>query len=67
MLPVLTTDPLNRTVLPAVTGPGGQLSVMLRPGVVATGQLTEVTATLPRQTFWPRAVTETEQVSNGTV
>ena len=41
MLPGLLTNPPKTTELPAVTGPGGQVSVRLMAGVERIGQVTE--------------------------
>ena len=62
MLPELQTDPPNVTELPLVTGPGGQLSVMVMPGVVATGQLTVLVIQVLLQVSWLVTVTMTAQV-----
>jgi hypothetical protein len=62
MLPELQTNPPNVTEPPLVTGPGGQLSVMVMPGVVATGQLTVLVIQVPLQVSWLVTVTVTAQV-----
>ena len=67
MLPELQTDPKNATRLSAVTGPGGQLSVMVMAGVVATGQLVVLVIQVPLQVSWPVTVMVTAQVLEGTV
>src|ERR1035437_108104 len=55
--PVLQTCPPNTTRLPLVTGPGGQSSVMVMPGVVMIGHsLLTVLVTTKPQILKPLAV-----------
>src|ERR1035437_1584821 len=69
MLPVLETDPPNATELPLVTGPGGQLSVMVMVGMVWIGQVAlAVLVTKTSQILKPLAVkvSVTEQLVGAT-
>ena len=58
MFPVLLTTPPNTTELPAETGPGGQVSVMLMPGVETTAHVAEtvVVSRMPVLASLPVAV-----------
>src|ERR1035437_662221 len=69
MLPELQTDPPNVTELPLVTGPGGQLSVMVMAGMVRIGQVAlAVLVTRISQILRPLAVkvSVTEQLNGAT-
>ena len=59
MLPLLLTNPPNTTELPADTGPGGQLSVMVMLGVERIGQVIAFVIRIPLQVSWLVAVTVT--------